>query len=227
MLEKEIAEILSASRGQGWVLEPEAKRILSLIGLEVPRFAWTTKVEEALRFAKEIGYPVVGKIVSPKVLHKSDRNGVVVGIKDDRELSETFERFSRIEGFVGILVEERVSGLELMIGAKVDDQFGPIILLAMGGTGVEIYRDLSLRMAPLSPMDIQSMIQCLKAHPLLEGYRGSEPVHLSKLVELLRTFSSLVMEIETFVESIDLNPVICSSKRCVIADARIILNKVG
>jgi acyl-CoA synthetase (NDP forming) len=226
VLTKEIIDILSASKGRGWVLEPEAKRIFSLVGLEVPQRVWVTKVEEALRFAKEIGYPLVGKIVSPEVLHKSDQGGVVVGIKGDQELAETFERFSRMEGFAGILVEEMVSGLELIVGSKVDYQFGPVILLGMGGTGVEIYRDISLRMAPLSPMDIQNMIQCLKAHQLLEGYRGSEPVHLPKLMELLRTFSSLAMELEKLVESIDLNPVICSSRRCVIADARIILNKV-
>ena len=226
MLTREITDILWASNGRGWVLEPEAKRIFSLVGLEVPRLVWATKIEEALRFAKEIGYPVVGKIVSPEVLHKSDRGGVVVGIKGDKELAETFERFSRMEGFAGILVEERVWGTELIVGSKVDDQFGPIILLGMGGTGVEIYRDVSLRMAPLTPRDIENMIQCLKAHQLLEGYRGSEPVHRPKLMELLKTFSSLVMELEKIIESIDLNPVICSSQRCVIADARIILNKV-
>ncbi len=223
MLIKEITEILSASKGHGWVLEPEAKRMFSLVGLEVPRFVWATEVEEALRFAKEIGYPLVSKIVSPKILHKSDRNGVVTGIKEDKELAETFEQFRQIEGFVGVLVEEMVSGVELIVGSKVDYQFGPVILLGMGGTGVEIYQDVSLRMAPLNRMDVENMIQCLKAHRLLEGYRGSKPVNLLKLTELLMTFSGLVMELETLVESIDLNPVICSSSRCVIADARIML----
>ena len=223
MLTKEITTILSASRHQGWVLEPEAKRIFSLVGLDVPRFVWTTNVEEALQFAKEIGYPLVSKVVSPKILHKSDRNGVVVGIKGDKELVESFERFSQIESFAGILVEEMVSGTEIIVGSKVDYQFGPVVLLGMGGTGVEIYRDISLRMAPLSGVDIQNMIRCLKAHRLLEGYRGSKPVHLSKLTELLLTLSGLAMELETLVESIDLNPVICSSTRCAIADARIIL----
>ena len=116
-----------------------------------------------------------------------------------------------------------VSGTEIIVGSKVDYQFGPVVLLGLGGTGVEIYRDISLRMAPLSGVDIQNMIRCLKAHRLLEGYRGSKPVHLSKLTELLLTLSGLAMELETLVESIDLNPVICSSTRCAIADARIIL----
>lgn len=218
-----MTEILTASKDRGWVLEPEAKRIFSWIGLDVPRFIWTTRVDEALRFAREIGYPLVGKVVSPRILHKSDRNGVVVGIKRDEELAETFERFRRMEGFAGLLVEEMVSGVELIVGSKVDYQFGPVILLGIGGTGVEIYRDVSLRMAPLNSKDIESMVRCLKAHRLLEGYRGSGPVNLSKLEEFLTMFSGLVMELEKSVESIDLNPVICSSKRCVIADARIIL----
>jgi succinyl-CoA synthetase beta subunit len=225
VLTREIREILSASKGQGWVLEPEAKRLFSLRGLEVPRFLWTTRKEDGLRFAREMGYPVVAKVVSPEVLHKSDRNGVAVGIKGDQELTEAFERFQEIEGFAGILVEEMVLGVELIIGSKMDDQFGPIILLGLGGTGVEVYRDVSLRMAPLRPRDIENMIQCLKARRLLEGYRGTRPVNRAKLVQLLAIFSDLVVELEGSVESIDLNPVICSSTRCVIADARIILNK--
>ena len=223
MLIKEITDILSAAKGQGWVLEPEAKRIFSRVGLDVPRFLWTTQLEEALRFAAEAGYPLVGKVVSPKILHKSDQGGVAIGIEGDKELGETFERFRRMEGFAGILVEEMVSGMELIAGSKIDYQFGPVILLGIGGTGVEIYRDVSLRMAPLSPRDIESMGRCLKGHRLLEGYRGSEPVNLPKLMELLRIFSVLVMELGKSVQSIDLNPVICSSRRCVIADARIIL----
>ena len=222
-MKKEVTQLLVASKETGWVLEPEAKQIFSSVGLEVPRFIWTTRLEEALRFAEGLGYPVVAKVVSPQILHKSDRNGVVVGIRGERELTETFERFRQVERFAGILVEERVSGLELIIGSKTDCQFGPVILLGIGGTGVEIYRDVSLRMAPLTGKDIDSMIRSLKAHQLLEGYRGVRPVNRTKLVELLAVVSGLALELEESVESMDLNPVICSSTRCVIADARIIL----
>jgi succinyl-CoA synthetase beta subunit len=223
VLKKEILEILYSSKETGWVLEPEAKRLFSLLGLDTPRFIWTQKVEEAMKFAEEIGYPVVGKVVSPKVVHKSEREGVVVGIGNDEKLTMTFNRFSRIEGFSGILVEEMVSGIELIVGGKIDDQFGPVVLLGMGGMGVEIYQDVTLRMAPLRPRDIESMIRCLKAHQLLEGYRGSDPINMKELSRLLMTFSDLVMDLESLIESIDLNPVICSSTRCVIADARIML----
>ena len=122
-----------------------------------------------------------------------------------------------------MLVEEMVSGVELIVGAKHDYQFGPVVLFGIGGVWVEIYRDVVLRMAPLSQRDIDSMVKCLKARPLLEGYRGTHPVHLEKLNKLLVTFSDLVLDLESEIESIDLNPVICSSERCVVSDARIIL----
>jgi len=223
MLTTEMKNILLTSKETGWILEPEAKRLLSSAGIDVPRFHWTTEIEEAIRFAEEIGYPVVGKVVSPKVIHKSEKNGVEVGIDNETKLKETFRRFSGIDGFTGILVEEMFSGLELIIGAKVDFQFGPVILLGMGGIWVEIYRDVILKMAPLDPKDIDSMMKCLKGRRLLEGYRGSEPVNLKELKRLLLTFSDLVMDIESLIDSIDLNPIICSATRCVVADARIML----
>lgn len=225
MLMREVRDILSSSKATGWVLEPDAKRLFSFLGLDVPRFIWAKKVEEAIRFAEEIGYPVVGKIVSPKLVHKSEKNGVEIGIGNAEKLKEAFRRFSQIDGFAGMLVEEMISGIELIVGAKVDDQFGPVVLLGIGGTGVEIYKDVTLRMAPLALKDIESMIRCLKAHSLLEGYRGSKPVKVEELYRLLKTFSDFVMDLESLFESIDLNPVICSPTRCVVADARIMLRQ--
>jgi acyl-CoA synthetase (NDP forming) len=225
LVKKGIRDILSASKDVGWVLEPQAKHLFSMAGLNVPRFTMASTVEEAVRFAHKIGYPVVAKVVSPRIVHKSDSDGVAVGIESDGELTETFTRFSRIEGFVGVLVEEMMSGLELIVGAKIDYQFGPVILLGIGGTGVEIYRDITMRMAPLRERDVESMVKGLKAIPLLEGYRGSEPINLSELTRLLITFSELVMDLEEFIDSIDLNPVICSSTACVVADARIMLKE--
>ena len=225
MLKEEIVEILSSSKTTGWVLEPEAKRLLTLAGMDTPRFIWAKEVGQAIRFAEKIGYPVVAKVISPKVLHKSEREGVVANINSGDTLIQTFNRFCQFEEFAGMLVEEMVSGIELIVGAKIDFQFGPVILLGIGGTGVEIYRDITLRMAPLVQRDMESMIKCLKAHQILEGYRGSKPISLIELNKLLATFSGLVMDLEGLIESIDLNPVICSSERCVVADARIMLKK--
>ena len=223
MLSGEVKNILDVSRSIGWVMEPQAKQIFSFAGLDVPRFRWAKDKKEVAPFGEEIGYPLVAKVVSPKVIHKSDIKGVVVGTKTPQELIEVYQRFTQVEGFAGMLIEEMVSGIEVIIGAKIDVQFGPIILLGMGGTSAEIYRDVSLRMAPLSPVDIASMVKCLKAHELLEGYRGSEPIHLGQLVKTMQIFSGLVMDLKGEMESIDLNPVMCSSTRCVVADARIML----
>lgn len=222
-MKKEIMEILSSSKSAGWILEPEAKHLLSLNGIDTPRFIWAKKVDEAIRFAEEIGYPVVAKVISPRVLHKSEKMGVTTDIDSREKLVRTFSQFSQIDGFVGTLIEERISGIELIIGMKVDYQFGPVILFGIGGIWTEIYQDIILRMAPLSQWDIESMMRCLKARPLLQGYRGTSSVNLTELERLLITFSDLVMDLENFVESIDLNPVICSSTQCVVADARIML----
>jgi acetate---CoA ligase (ADP-forming) subunit beta len=222
----DILRIIEAARGDGWVLEPDAKRLLSLAGLAVPRFTLARNTDEARRFAREIGYPVVAKVVSPRILHKSEVRGVVTGISDEGRLTDAFERLRVLDGFLGMLVEEMLpGGIELILGAKIDVQFGPMILLGMGGTGVEIYRDVALRMAPLLERDAMAMVGGLKAHRLLEGYRGAEPVDKGKLTETLLAFSSLVLELEERIDSIDINPLLCSARGCVVADARIILPK--
>jgi len=225
MLTQEMKNIILSSKVMGWVLEPQAKRLLSLAGLDVPRFFLARGVDDAIRFANEINYPIVCKVVSLKAIHKSEKNGVEVGIDSERKVREAFHRFSKIEGFEGMLVEEMLSGLELIIGAKNDYQFGPVVLFGIGGIWVEIYRDITLRMAPLGQRDIDSMMRCIKARPLLEGYRGSNPVNFKELNKLLMTFSDLVMNLQSDIESIDLNPVFCSSNKCIVADARILLKK--
>ena len=128
MLMKETEDILKASKGNGWVVEPEAKRLLSLAGVVVPKFGWAKDVEEAVHFVKSIDYPVVAKIVSSQIIHKSDVGGVVTNIDREEKLRETFSKFSHFDGFAGILVEEMVDGLELIVGSKNDYQFGPVIL---------------------------------------------------------------------------------------------------
>jgi acyl-CoA synthetase (NDP forming) len=219
----ETDRILAAASADGWVLEPEAKRLFSLWGFSVPRFHLARTLDEALQFAAEIGYPVIAKVVSPRVLHKSDVGGVAAGVADEGQLHEAYRRFEALEGFVGTLVEERVRGIELILGAKRDVQFGPMVLLGIGGTGVEIYRDFSLRMAPLSEGDAAAMIAGLKGYPLLTGYRGAEPVDLGRLTETLLRFSALVKDLGERISSIDVNPLFCSPSDCIVADARIIL----
>jgi len=223
MLTNEIKNILESSQKEGWVLEPDAKKIFAQSGMDVPNFRVATTEEEAVAMASEIGYPVVAKIVSPKALHKSDVGGVKVGLKNEQEIKETFTAFSQFEGFTGLLIEEVVSGVEMIFGAKIDGQFGPVVLLGIGGTSVEIYQDTAIRMAPLRDVDGPSMIESLKAKKLLRGYRGADPIDEDRLCQMLSAFSTLVVDMADSIESIDLNPVMCTTDRCVIADARIIL----
>jgi hypothetical protein len=223
MLKTEIKTVLDASRARGWVREPDAKHLLAAAGLTVPRFTTVTDTGRIESAAAGLGFPLAAKVVSTRILHKSDYDGVKTGITSPDELADVFERFSRLDGFEAMLVEEMVFGLELIIGAKIDDQFGPVIMLGIGGTGVEIYQDVSLRMAPVGPDDVASMIKNLKAGRLLDGFRGGVVVNRDELVRTLLCFSDFVMAAAEMIESIDLNPVMCSAERCVVADARIML----
>jgi acetate---CoA ligase (ADP-forming) subunit beta len=223
MLTDRQRDIIDAGRKWGWIMEPEAKEVFRLSGIDVPRFCWARTPEEAASFARSIGYPVVAKIVSPEVIHKSDVSGVVVGIADEAGLLRAFDGLKTIRGFEGVIVEEMVGGAELIVGMKRDDQFGPIVLLGMGGTMAEIYGDVALRMAPVAEAEVEGMLKSLKAGVLLEGYRGRPVPSRATLIGLVKRFSDLVMEFGEEVASIDLNPVICSETRTVVADARIML----
>lgn len=224
MLNDDMKQILEQSRARGWVLEPDAKRLLKTAGMDVPRSLNTKDPEEAVRFAQDIGFPVVAKVVSPDILHKSDVHGVRTGVQDGDGLRRAMEHFASLEGCEGTLVEESVQGLELIVGAKVDEQFGPVVLLGIGGTAVEIYQDTVIRMAPLTQRDVDSMVKGLTAHRLLEGFRGADPVDMNALSRALITFSSLLTDLAGHIESIDLNPLMCSKDRCAVADARILLS---
>ena len=223
MLKTEIKSVLEEARTRGWVSEPDAKQLLSAAGLEVPRFVTVTAPDQIEPIVVGLGFPLAAKVVSSRIVHKSDVGGVRTGINSIRELTAVFETFSLLDGFEAMLIEQMVSGLELIIGAKMDDQFGPVVLLGMGGTGVEIYQDVSLRLAPVGTKDVDAMIKGLKAAPLLSGYRGHQAVNRDELTRTLVCFSKFVMAAAEMIESIDLNPVMCSAQKCIVADARIML----
>ena len=223
VLKKEIQSIIERSEPNGWIMEPDAKRILDISGIDVPRFRLASTADEALEAAHSIGYPVVVKLVSPAVVHKSEARGVVIGVKSDREIRSIFKRFAAHKAFAGMLVEEMVRGQELIVGGIIDAQFGPVVLLGMGGTGVEIYKDTALRMAPIKPEMVICMINSLRAGQLLKGFRGEPAIDMKALVGLMTAFSGLLMKLAGRISSIDLNPVLCSPDGCLAADARIML----
>jgi succinyl-CoA synthetase beta subunit len=225
MLKKKIRTLIDAHKDLGWVLEPSAKAIMKAQGLDIPEFVLTGSFEKAEQFLKKIKGPVVAKAVSKKILHKTEYQAVVTGITTSRRLKKEMDRLQGLEGCEAVLVEEMVQGLEVIVGAKNDFQFGPVVVFGIGGTSVEIYNDTAIRMAPLKPGDVFSMADSLKAKALLSGYRGRDGVNMEVLTYTLVRFSHLIMALEKDMDSLDLNPVICTKDRCIIADARIILKK--
>lgn len=218
-----IHKIIDSSQEYGWVLEPQAKEICRFAGLPVPQFMVAKNIADCGPAAATLGYPLAAKVVSPKIIHKTEQHGVAVNIGDLAKLKDVFATFAGLPGFQGVLLERMSSGLELIIGAKNDLQFGPVVLLGIGGTGVEIYRDTAIGMAPLKVEDVDRMIAELKGRVLLEGYRGAPPVNRQALIDTVRKLSLLSMELVDRFESIDINPLFCSKDGCSVADARIIL----
>ena len=225
MLEKNLQKIVEKSKALGWVLEPDAKQLMKSQGFGIPDNILTNSFEKADQFMKDADCPVVAKAVSKKILHKTEYNAVVTGIVSSKLLQTQMERLQQLDGCENILIEKMVKGIELIIGAKNDFQFGPVIVFGIGGTSVEIYNDTAIRMAPLIETDVLSMVESLKAKSIIFGHRGKSGVNLTALTHLLVGFSSLIMEMRDEMESIDLNPVICTKDQCIIADARIMLKK--
>ena len=216
-------KIIADAQPMGWILEPRAKELLAERGLGIPRAMVTDSLDTAQKFLAANAGPVVIKAVSADIVHKTEHQAVVTGIQDPDILAQHMERLLSLKGCSQVLVEEMVSGIEILVGAKNDTQFGPVVVLGPGGTGVELYNDTAIRMAPVNPADVYSMVDSLGAKPVFHGFRGRPGVNMEALVHLLVTFSGLIMDLEPFFESIDLNPVICTSDHCVVADARIML----
>ena len=223
MLSPRIRQIFESARPVGWVLEPLAKQVLADRNLAVPRSVLTGSADTAAKFLVDTNGPVVLKAVSPAILHKTEHNAVVIGIEDPDILAAQMARLLSLDGCDQVLVEEMVSGIEVLVGAKNDLQFGPVVVLGLGGTSVEIFNDTAIRLAPVTPADVTSMVNSLEARPIFEGFRGRPGVNMAALTRMLVTFSHLIMDLESFFESIDLNPVICTPDQCVAADARIML----
>ncbi len=215
-----------------FLLEPEAKSICKEYGVSVPDFQVASNAAEGVKAANKMGYPVVMKIVSPDIIHKSDVGGVVVDIKNDKEASEAYskivesvKRHKSDARITGILVEKMSpNAVEAIVGAFKDPQFGPTLMFGLGGVLVELLKDVTFRIAPITANDAREMISELKAHSLLEGYRGQPKADIDAIVQVLLNVSRLVME-NPQIKELDLNPVRVYSKGAQALDARIILEK--
>lgn len=209
----------------------ESRKVMELAGIPLNKMKVAKDLEESIQRANEVGYPIVLKVISEEVSHKSDSGGVKVGIKSDDELSKSYQEMmesvlsfypdAKIEG---VSVEEMVSGVELLIGTNTDSQFGKMIALGIGGIFVEVYKDISFKLIPVSSKDVQDMIDEIKGKVMFDGFRGLPKVNLEELISLILTVSKLIEE-HPIIFEMDMNPVVATESGLRAIDARIILEK--
>jgi acyl-CoA synthetase (NDP forming) len=224
--------IISQARREGRkaLLETEAKAICMEYAIPVTTFKLAKSEEEAAEFAGQIGFPVVLKIVSPDILHKSDAGGVMVNLKSAVEVQSAYgkilenaKKYNSAAKIVGVLVQEMApQSTEVIVGAIKDPQFGQTLMFGLGGIFVELLKDVTFRVAPITQEDAHEMVMKVKAYPLLKGYRNTPPADIDAIISVLLNTSKLVMDYPE-IKELDLNPIMAYEKGAKTVDARIIL----
>lgn len=207
----------------------ESREILKASGIRLDRAEIAKDKESAKKIAENIGFPVAMKIVSPDILHKTEAGGVILNITSVKMVAEGFDRIienarsavpdARVKG---VLIEEMLSGNELIVGTVKDGLFGNMIMFGTGGVLVELYRDVSFRLIPVKRVDVLEMIEEIKAKEILNGYRKSPPVNKEELIKIILNISKLVDALPE-IESMEINPFIITERGLVAIDARVIL----
>ena len=210
------------------VLEPDAMQWLQRSGFPVPPFRFAATPEEVRQACQEIGFPVVMKVVSPEILHKSDFGGVILNIRDKASADLAYAKLAGIardKSFAGVIVYPLVAKIqEMILGLSSDPQFGPVILLGAGGIYTEIMRDISIRLAPVSIQTASNMLRELKSFPLLQGTRGQAGCDLEALASLVTRVSELPFLFPQ-VSELDINPVFLLAQGVLIGDIRVVLRR--
>jgi acetyltransferase len=216
--------------GRQALLEYEAKKLFEIHGAPVSQDRLVQSADEAVQCALDLGTDVAMKIVSPDILHKSDAGGVRIKLGSEKEIRSAYreviknsKRYNAKADIRGVLVSPMADeGVEVIIGSKIDDQFGPVIMYGLGGIMVEILKDVAFRVLPISYTEARKMIEETKSYPILDGVRGTPPLDKKALRRLL-TLCSDVVESYPEIEEMDLNPVIVHEMGVSVVDARIIL----
>jgi acyl-CoA synthetase (NDP forming) len=226
--------MIDRARSEGRVVltEVESKELLKSAGIDVVDTRLATSKEEAVSLSQKLGFPVALKIASPDIVHKSDDGGVRLGLNDASQVGEAYDQIlgairekhpkAKIQG---VAVQKMARpGVEVIIGMSKDTQFGSVLMFGLGGVLVEVLKDVSFRIVPLSRRDAAEMLREIKGYPLLEGYRGQEAVDIPRLEKLLLKISDFV-EKHPEIRELDLNPVFAYSDGAIAVDARVILEK--
>lgn len=227
-----VRKVLAQARAEGrqFLPEPEAYEILRAYRFPVLPFQWAKNEEEAVQAAEAIGYPVVLKIVSSDIVHKVDVGGVRLNLANEEEVRRAYrDMLAAVQAahpevkLQGVLVQRMVKGgKETILGMKRDPHFGPLLLVGLGGTYVEIFKDIAIRIAPITELEAHQMIQQLRGAPILLGYRGAPPADLEAIAECLMRLSQLGLDFPELHE-LDMNPLIVfeKGKGAGVIDARI------
>ena len=212
--------------------EVESKELLSKWGIPVVETRLTRSKKEAISLSKKMGFPVVLKISSPDIVHKSDAGGVKLGLANATQVGKAYtEITSSIKKqypqaqIQGVSVQKMApAATEVIIGMSKDPQFGPVLMFGLGGVLVEVLKDVSFRITPVTTRDASEMIKEIKGYPILQGYRGKEPANITALEELIVKVSEFV-EQNPQIKELDLNPVFAYKDKAVAVDARIVLKE--
>ncbi|MBM4323253.1 MAG: acetyl-CoA synthetase [Deltaproteobacteria bacterium] len=218
--------------GRQILTEFESKKFLKQAGIPVIETRLAKTPKEAVAISQKMGFPVALKIASPDIVHKSDSGGVKLSLKNVAEVKAAFKEIvigaqkkNPSASIEGVSVQKMAKpGTEVIVGTSKDPQFGPVIMFGLGGIFVEVLKDVSFRIIPLSRKDALEMIEEIKGYPVLQGYRGKEPADISALVEIILKISK-VMEQNPEIKELELNPIFAYKKGAMAVDARIILEE--
>jgi len=225
--DRTIGRLLDRARRSGRcsLTEPETREILSLAGISTPRERLVRSAAEAVKAAQELGFPVVMKVVSPDIPHKSDIGGVKLGLKSPeavrsayREILASVGKHCATASVEGILVQETVQGLEVILGTMTDPQFGPVLMFGLGGVFVEALDDVAFRVIPITNDDAREILNGIRGTALLDGYRGSPPANRKDLAGVLMKLSDLAGRFHDSIREIDINPLVVTANRSVAVD---------
>ena len=225
-------QIIEKARAEGRTIltEIESKQLLTSLGIRTTEMRLAPCQEEAVALSREVGYPCVLKVSSPDITHKSDAGGVKVGLASEEQVAEAYDAImsscrEKVPGAAieGVTVQNMApAGLEVIVGMATDPQFGPVLMFGLGGVWVEVLRDVSFKLVPLTKDDARSAITEIRAAKLLEGFRGSAPVDKAALEDILLRVSDFVAKTPE-VREMDLNPIFAYPDGAIAVDARVIL----
>ncbi len=217
-----IRRIIDSIPESGYIEPHYVQALLRSAGIPVVEEFVSSNKEEVLSFARRIGFPVVAKVVGP--VHKSDVGGVALNIKSAQHLALEFDRMIQIPDVTGVLVQPMLKGTELFIGAKYEEKFGHVVLCGLGGIFVEVLKDVSSGLAPLSYEEAYSMIHSLRAYKIIKGTRGQEGVNEDKFAEIIVRLSTL-LRFATEIKEMDINPLLATKADIIAVDARVRIEK--